>query len=264
MGDSGVGTIAALRLIKERGGHQRAADIGDTNYSQGVHTPQRRGLWVVAMAATLVACGGGDDPTAEPTTTTTSVVSTTVTSAPAEATGPTAITTTPTVFTTTPPETVTGPATLTDAAPITTAGMGPVIFGTTVASVEGAIGTRLLPDPSFAAGESCIVVAPEAGPTGVTFTVANSSVQRVDITAGSAAKTRSGAGIGTTEAELIALFGNRLTNTIKPDSGRTVVFTPQDAANAPFRVIFELDTAGVVVSLRSGRVGTIEPLVPCT
>ena len=220
---------------------------------------------VAALAALGTACGGGGD---EPDTTT---VTTTTRASGATGTG-TGATATPTttappvagtVFTTTPSGAVAGPATLADATPVTTAGLGSVLFGMPVAAAEKAAGSRLLPDPAFASGAQCIVVKPEAGPAGLWFTVASGAVQRLDVRAPGKLRTRSGAGVGSSEATLKTLFAEKLVVTAVAGA-RRAVYTPTDAANADFRVIFELDATGTVTSYRAGRTGVVEPANPCT
>jgi hypothetical protein len=234
-----------------------------------VHKRLRSAFVLVAIATLSAACGGGGNgpkltgtttskPTSGATGTTARPTSTLV-----AATTTTAVPTTPTVFTTTPAGSVPGPAKLSDASQVTTAGLGALTFGLTVPVAEKAIGTRLLPDTAFAASGQCIVLKPEAGVDAVWFTVTKSTVERLDVRPPSKVKTRSGAGVASTEAQLKTLFADRLTTTAKPD-GKTIVYTPQDAANANFRIIFELDLAGAVTSYRAGRVGAVEPLTPCS
>ena len=167
------------------------------------------------------------------------------------------------MFTATPAGSVAGPAKLSDASAVTTAGLGPLTFGLTVQAAEKAIGARLLPDTAFGAAAQCIVLKPETGPDALWFTVSKGTVERLDIRPPSKLKTRSGAGVASTEAQLKTLFADRLTVTAKPQ-GKAAVYTPLDAVNADFRIIFELDLAGVVTSYRAGRVGAVEPLTPCT
>ena len=227
---------------------------------------------VVAVAAISVACGGGGNgPKLTAVTTTkptsgasgsgglaTGAVTTTV--APVVTT--TIAATPPSVFTTTPAGAVPGPVKLTDAAGVTTAGLGPLTFGLTVTGAEKAIGTRLLPDPAFPGAAKCVVLKPESGPDGVRFTVTSGTIERLDIQSPSKLKTKSGAGLASTEAQLKALYENRLTFTATPQ-GKTVIYTPQDASNANFRLIFQVDLSGAVTSFRAGRVGAIESINPC-
>lgn len=218
---------------------------------------------VAALAALATACGGGggDDPATTKVTTTVRASGTTgaaATTAPPTTAPPVAAT----VFTTTPAGAVAGPATLADTTPVTTAGLGTVLFGMPVAAAEKAAGTRLLPDPTFAAGAQCIVVKPEAGPAGLTFTVANGAVQRLDVRAPGKLRTRSGAGVGSSEATLKTLFAEKLVVTATAGA-RRAVYTPTDASNADFRVIFELDATGAVTAFRAGRVGVVDNTNPC-
>jgi hypothetical protein len=233
----------------------------------------------LASAAGLgAACGGGDDT--GPQLSSINSSSTTRATSGAIATGAsgtgatgatttkaatpttTGVPTTPTVFTTTPPGSVPGPAKLADSSAVSTAGIGPLTFGLTVPNAEKALGARLLPDAAFPATGQCIVVKPESGADAVWFTVWKSTVERLDVRPPGKPKTRSGAGIASTEAQLKTLFTDRLTVS-STASGRTAVYTPQDAANANFRIIFELDLAGNVTSYRAGRVGIVEPVAPC-
>lgn len=69
--------------------------------------------------------------------------------------------------------------------------------------------------------------------------------------------------MGLTEDELFALFPNNLTSQPGDSGGNTIVFTPSDAGDAAFRVIFETD-GSVVTSFRSGRVPQIEPATACS
>jgi hypothetical protein len=214
------------------------------------------GAGVALASLVLAACGGGDDgprltPTSRaPAPTTTAAVSATSAATP------------PTVFTTTPAETPLGSPKLNDSSRVTTAGVGVLLFGMTVVEAEKAAGTRLLPDTSFTAGPQCIVLKPEKGPAGVWFMVSAGVVVRADIRPPAKVTTRSGAGIGTTEAKLQELFPGRLTSTATPDGGKVIVYTPSDPVNAAFRVIFDTD-GKAVTSFRSGRTPGIEPSTPC-
>lgn len=252
-----------------------------TGYHRAVHHRGRVACVTVAIAALTVACGGGGDDAglgSAGTTTTKVATGGSVTggtgktgSGSTGTTGPsgasaagttTTIAVTPTVFTTTPAAAVPGPVALTEAAAVTTAGLGPLTFGLTVLAAEKAIGTRLLPDTAFAAGGQCIVLKPEKGPDAVWFTVNKGTVERLDVRPPSKLKTRSGAGVASTEAQLKALFAEKLVVAAVGPAKRAT-YTPTDAANADFRIIFELDAAGAVTSFRAGRVGTVESVTPC-
>lgn len=251
-------------------------------YDHRVHHRRRLASGLVAIAALSAACGGGDPAGTKIVVTTTAsgartagsgtsgsgspVATGTGASGRSGATGVTTSTAPavpPTVFTTTPPGVLTGGPTLTEASPVTTAGVGALTFGLTVPKAEQALGTRLLPDTAFAAGAQCIVVKPEQGPDAVWFTVVRNTVERLDVRPPSKLRTRSGAGVGSTEAQLKTLFAEKLVvSTV--GTAKRATYTPTDAANASFRIIFELDAAGAVTSYRVGRVGAVESLAPCT
>jgi hypothetical protein len=245
-------------------------------YHGAVHHRGRVACVTVAIAALAVACGGGGDDTGSSSGTTTTKAATTTAggttgasgsgrsgaSGASAAAGTTTVAVTPTVFTTTPAAAVPGPVTLTEASAVTTAGLGPLTFGLTVAAAEKAIGTRLLPDTAFAAGGQCIVLKPEKGPDAVWFTVTKGTVERLDVRPPSKLKTRSGAGVASTEAQLKSLFAEKLVVAAVGPAKRAT-YTPTDAANADFRIIFELDAAGAVTSFRAGRVGSVESVTPC-
>jgi hypothetical protein len=218
------------------------------------------GLSVVLAAGFLGACGddggGGGPDLGDAATTTTAaaadLTTTTATTVPATAGS--------TVVPTTPPGTDLGPPTLDDASSVSTTGLDTVTFGMTIAQAEHAAGTRLLIDPAAATTSDCAVVRPEGGPEGVSFTIYKGTIERVDITAPSKSRTRSGAGISTTVAQLQTLYGARVA--AAPDT-TTYVFTPVDAADAVYRVVFETDGT-TVTSFRAGRAALVVPSAPCT
>lgn len=211
---------------------------------------RRRVHWLAAAGLLVAACGD-DKPTLGPvaSTTTLSVASsattltTTTTILPATTTAPTG------------PTTSLGAATpdldspkLNDASAVTTAGIGPLTFGMTVAAAQPAIGTRLLTESGRAPAGECYYVKPEKGPVGVFMMVSKSTIERIDIRAGSPVKTRSGLGVGTTLEQLKTSLGAQLQIT-----GTTATFVPTSANDANYRVIFETDGA-TVTTFRAGKV----------
>jgi hypothetical protein len=146
---------------------------------------------------------------------------------------------------------------LTDASAVTTAGIGPLTFGMTVALAQPAIGTRLLTESGRAPSGECYYVKPEKGPNGVFMVVSKSTIERVDIRAGSVVKTRSGLGIGTTLDQLKTALGAQLQVT-----GNTATFVPSSANDANYRVIFETDGTAVV-SFRAGKVPEVNNAIGC-
>jgi hypothetical protein len=167
-------------------------------------------------------------------------------------------TTTSGVPTTAPPSTAPptdlGPPTLTDSSPVSTAGIGDVEFGMSVAEAEEAAGSPLVPvDPEDA--EGCYVAAFEDGPIGLQLTISNDTVERLDVVDGPVS-TLSGAGIGDTAAQLRELFGDQLVPGADPDGeGEVLTFVPEDEGDAGTRIIFVMTggtDAGEVAELRAG------------
>lgn len=212
-------------------------------------TAPRLALMVIASALLLAACGGDDPETA--------VLGETVTAN--ESTTTTSTTTTTIATTTTEAFELTGLPEFTPKSSVTTVGIDAVVFGMTVNQANEAVGGEFV--PVDAASGDCFLVRPQGGPLGVVLTVTQGTIERVDIT-NPDITTRSGAGVGMTEQGLAELFGASLT-TVPSDGGNQVIFTPSDAGDAQFRVIFETN-GETVTSFRAGRVPQVEPTTPCS
>jgi hypothetical protein len=222
-------------------------------------TRRRRAKWIAAAGLLFAGCSGDDSPTLSPAPSTTAPTSsattlgeTTTTVAPATTAAPSGPTTS---LGTVPPE-LDKPR-LTDTSAVTTAGIGPLTFGMNVAAAEPVIGTRLLTESGRAPAGECYYVKPEKGPVGVFLMVSKSTIERVDIRAGSPVKTRSGLGIGTTLEQLKSALGAQLQVT-----GSTATFVPTSANDANYRVIFETDGA-TVVSFRAGKIPEVNSAIGC-
>lgn len=145
---------------------------------------------------------------------------------------------------------------------LTTAGLGSMFFGMTPDQASQALPTLWTGGPEDGTPR-CYLLAPANGPAGVVVTVFNSSIERVDIT-NSSITTRSGASVGSTEARLHELFGERLVVSPYADgSGNSIQYVPVDEPDVDYRVIFETDGA-TVTSMRAGRLPTVAPADPCT
>ncbi len=203
----------------------------------------RRTTTPLAASALLVlvsaACFGGADPTTTlaPTVPTTQATTTSSSS-----------TTSTTTATTVPAD-----AALTPDSKVSTIGMGPVIVGMTVEEAEEAAGLGFVGEPDPEVSETCYFITSEVDLEGVSFMVLEDAIARVDIDPPSEATTRSGAGIGSTEQELVELFGDQLEeNSEYVIDGAALVFVPVDEIDANYRVVFEMQD-GVVASYRAGR-----------
>ncbi len=207
---------------------------------------------LVCVSGVLAACGGDEE-------------NATVGTVPAASITPSTTATTTTVTTTTTTTQAPdfdGVAAFDDSSSVSTVGIDAVTFGMTVSRAEAAVEAAFVPvEPTF--DNECYVIRPEGGPAGVVLTVTAGTIERVDIT-NDRITTRSGAGVGMSEQGLNDLFGASLTTTARPGGGNTITFTPSDAGDAEFRVIFETD-GSVVTSFRSGRVPQVlSTESPCT
>lgn len=141
---------------------------------------------------------------------------------------------------------------------LTTAGLGPVQIGHSLDEARAAAGALLIAVPG--GSDACRYYTVQNGPEGVRFLAVNAEIVRVDIEAGPIT-TISGYGIGSTRSEIIEAFGDR----IEDGPGLSAIqYVPVDAPDIDKRVVWEVDEAGAVISLRAGRLPHIEPRVACT
>ena len=137
---------------------------------------------------------------------------------------------------------------LSEESAVTTAGIHPVRIGMTVDEASEAAGLALI--PLTEATPRCYFVEPEGGPVGVALMVYDGKIVRVDVNSGRVT-TKSGIGIGSTEEEILELFGNQIEITEHFfTTGHYLTFVPVD--DTGFRVVFETD-GSVVVNFRSGQ-----------
>ena len=145
-----------------------------------------------------------------------------------------------------------GPPTLVDTSTISTVGLDKVQFGMTLEEAQEAAGTELVTDGPRE--PSCFLAAPVAGAAGIGFLFSDGRVERVDIAAPPIA-TRSGAKVGSTEAQIAELYTDQIEVQPRADGqpGNNLVFVPRDEADQDFRLVFTTDGT-TVTSYRAGRV----------
>ena len=141
---------------------------------------------------------------------------------------------------------------------ISTVGLGEVTFGMTIAQAQVAAGTDLI---NCVPKSDCYRGTPARGPEGISFLVTAGTIERVDIVSGPLT-TRSGIGIGSSEDEIMNLFGDQIETQVNDDSSVDLIFVPRDESDAEFRVIFTIRD-GVVETFRSGRVPQVTVQNPC-
>lgn len=219
-------------------------------------TARWRVLAAALAAATLIsACGLLSDDSTDATTTTAGGTDTTMASGTDTATVVTAAPTTVAADSTSDEETG---ANVTEESKLSTAGLGPVQIGHSLEDARAAVGALLIAVPGGT--DACRYYTIQNGPEGVRLLGVNAEIVRVDIDSGSIT-TISGYGIGSTRSEIIEAFGDR----IEDGPGLSAIqYVPVDAPDIDKRVVWEVDEAGSVISLRAGRVPHIEPRVGCT
>ncbi|MFP4007623.1 MAG: hypothetical protein ACLFV6_06385, partial [Spirulinaceae cyanobacterium] len=142
---------------------------------------------------------------------------------------------------------------------------GPIEVGMTIPEATQAAGVPFTQQSSGGEEYGCLYYNLEPQVEGVAVMVVENRIARIDITSDHI-KTLSGAGIGTTEAEIRRLYSGQIKSeghTYDPD-GKYLIFTPEDAKHRNYRVIFETDGSGTVQRFRSGQlpeVGYIEGCV---
>jgi len=237
------------------------------------HPTQSIGALIVASGLLLAACGDSGDGSIVLETSSTPAPTTDVPtddSAPETGAAPDSTTSAPTSTTvvevvveestTTAPQAGQGTA-LTDQARVSTLGLGPVFMGDTLEVVTEKIGVAL--DPDEAGNEVCRYYAAPGGPPGVAFMISFGRVSRIDISDPSTITTRSGAGIGSTKDEIVALFGQRIVVSPHPDTdGEYLTFVPADEGSN-LRVVFETNTEGVVTQYRTGQLPEVDYTPGC-
>ena len=145
---------------------------------------------------------------------------------------------------------------------LSTVGIGALYFGMSPDQAAEVVST-LWTGGQEGGTPRCYLLAPANGPSGMVFTVYSSSIERVDIT-NAIITTRSGASVGSTEAQLHELFGARLLVTPNAQgSGNSIQYVPVDESDVDYRVIFETDGTSVT-SMRAGRLPVVAPSEPCT
>lgn len=215
---------------------------------------RRSTAMLVALTLLTAACSRGGDSD-------TTVLESTTTSARPETTSPPQTTTTLFTPTTLAPDsegTVPPGAFLTQTSKLSTVGLGPVRVGMTVAEAEAAAGMMLIVEPDEFFGPDCYFVEPESGIPGVAFMVYEGRIGRVDVFGSGTVTTLSGARIGMTEQEIVALFPGQIEESFEYlVDGKALVFVPVDEADRDFRVVFEI-TNGVVRAMRGGILPAVQ------
>ncbi|HEU4569745.1 MAG TPA: hypothetical protein VFS07_04180 [Gemmatimonadales bacterium] len=124
---------------------------------------------------------------------------------------------------------------------------GPVRYGMTLAEASQALGTPVQAGEELAAA-GCSYTSPEGLPAGTAFMVLAGRIARLDVdTAG--VPTTLGAMVGSTEAEVRALYGPALRTEPHPYDGPVghyLIYEPDTPADSAYGMIFETDGTRVI------------------
>lgn len=139
-------------------------------------------------------------------------------------------------------------------------GIGAGRVGMTIAQAELVLGSARV--DRIEDGDVCGYVNFTKLPEGVSFMVAGDTLVRANVDA-EGVRTVEGLGVGSTEAEVQAVFGSRVTVELHPytgPEGHYLVVT--DPRRPNFRMIFETD-GKVVTSFRAGREPEVRLIEGC-
>lgn len=141
-------------------------------------------------------------------------------------------------------------------------GVDDVHAGLPVSKLSAAVGfpvRKLGPSPS----EGCDYYANEGRLPGVYFMVVDGELARIDVSQGSSIRTVSGIGVGSTKAQVLATYGDYIS--VEPGEyiGEYLIYTPKDAEDQDFLLIFETDDRGRVTQMRSGKEGPVRWVEGC-
>lgn len=134
-------------------------------------------------------------------------------------------------------------------------GIGPVLVGMSLDEASAAAGMAfgIVPNSDRIGTGACAYAAAEGGPEGVSFMVVNGRIVRIDVTSAHI-RTVSGIGAGSTEADVLAAYPDRIRVQPNPYAGhrgaRDLVYVP-DEGSRHLGFLFQAD-GGRVNSFRSG------------
>lgn len=138
-------------------------------------------------------------------------------------------------------------------AEVTLTGVGPLRIGMTVEEAADALGLPLVPLGSDPSGE-CAYYQPNLKGQSLGLMAVEDQVIRIDIWPGSTLETPSGAHIGSSEADILAIYPKQIESAPNPyTQGKFLTFVPTDPSEKLYRIVFETDANGRVVQYRTGQ-----------
>jgi len=144
---------------------------------------------------------------------------------------------------------------------VSTAGYGPARIGMTVGQAAQALGMTLVSEGPVD-NPGCHYLRPEPAVEGLWFMISNGRVARVEVNA-PGIKTRSGLGVGDTEARVKQALGNAIEITphkyVAPDGNYLTVWASDKKSAVRFETLL-----GKVTSFYAGRVPEVEYVEGCS
>ncbi|NJR38578.1 MAG: hypothetical protein HC781_06695 [Leptolyngbyaceae cyanobacterium CSU_1_4] len=146
------------------------------------------------------------------------------------------------------------PPHLTEQSKLVINGIHPIRIGMTVIEATRAVGLPARTEGDVAS-QGCFYYKFQGGVPGLSMRVVDDRIVRVDIEEDSKITTRSGAGIGSTEDQIKALYPKQIEVMPHPEvpGGHYLTFVPKSAADSKYRLIFETNSAGKVTQFRAGQ-----------
>ena len=136
---------------------------------------------------------------------------------------------------------------------ITLVGLGPLRIGMTLEEATNALGLPLIPLGRNLSGECAHYQADTKSQT-LGVMVVDDRVIRVDVWPGSTLSTVSGAKIGSSEADIMALYPGQIESTPNPyTKGKFLTLVPNNPELSIYRLVFETDAEGKVIQYRTGQ-----------
>lgn len=127
--------------------------------------------------------------------------------------------------------------------------LGPISIGQTPVEVSAALDGAAIAN----ADGACFVTSIDQDPYSPLLTVRDGALTMIEVFSPGQV-TRSQVGIGTSEADIVAAYGERVQEQPTPSGNpeeKLLVFTPADEADQQYRLVFEISN-GVVTSMRNG------------
>lgn len=144
---------------------------------------------------------------------------------------------------------------------LTLRGLGPIKIGMTLAEARAATSGPLKSE--YIDGDACFYVTPTDMPKGISYMVTEGRISRIDIFS-SAYASLSGARIGQTQEQLMAMYKGKLKKTRHTyiEEGFYLTFVPQDAEDQQYRMVFDTDGKHVL-GIRAGKLPEVEFVEGC-